>query len=66
MSTVILILVAFTLLYLTKVYYTRSATYKLSKFDSKNLIHAKCFKCSLVVATDKDNLRVPFYCSSCK
>jgi predicted Zn-ribbon and HTH transcriptional regulator len=52
--------------YLTKVYYTRSAIFKTSKFDDKDLIHAKCSKCSAVTRTNKDNLRIPFYCSMCK
>jgi len=52
--------------YLTKVYYTKSTIFKTSKFDNKDLIHAKCAKCSAVVTTNKDNLRIPFYCSLCR
>jgi formamidopyrimidine-DNA glycosylase len=52
--------------YLTKVYYTKSPIFKTSKFDSKDLIHAKCSKCSALVRTNKDNLRIPFYCPTCK
>lgn len=52
--------------YLTKLYYTKSPIFKTSKFDNKDLIHAKCSKCSAVVTTNKDNLRIPFYCSMCK
>ena len=63
LTTIIAMLVTW---YATKVYYTGSTVFKLSKFNSKDLIHAKCSKCSRVVTTNKDNLRVPFYCSSCK
>ena len=52
--------------YLTKVYYTKSPIFKTSKFDNKDLIHAKCSKCSALVRTNKDNLRIPFYCPTCK
>ena len=52
--------------YLTKLYYTKTIIFKTSKFDNKDLMHAKCSKCSAIVTTNKDNLRIPFYCSLCK
>ena len=52
--------------YLTKLYYTRDPRVQLSKFDTSGLIHAKCSKCSQIIATREDNLRVPFYCSACR
>ena len=63
MITVLAVLLTW---YLTKVYYTKSPIFKTSKFDSKDLIHAKCSKCSALVRTNKDNLRIPFYCPTCK
>jgi len=63
LNTIIAILVTW---YATKVYYTGSTVFKISKFDTKDLMHAKCFKCSAIVTTREENLRVPFYCSSCK
>jgi hypothetical protein len=63
LTTIIAVLVTW---YATKVYYTGSAIVKVSKFDNEGLIHAKCSKCTLVTSVHKDNLRVPFYCSSCK
>lgn len=63
LTTIIAMLVTW---YATKVYYTGSTIFKLSKFDTKDLIHAKCAKCANVVTVHKDQLRVPFYCSSCK
>ncbi len=52
--------------YLTKVYYTRSPSLKLNKFDTSGLVHAKCSKCSQIIAINEENLRVPFYCSACR
>jgi hypothetical protein len=63
LTTVIAILVTW---YATKVYYTGSTVFKLSKFDTKDLMYVKCSKCALVATVHKDQLRVPFYCSSCK
>ncbi len=57
LTTIIAILVTW---YATKVYYTGSTVFKLTKFDTKDLIHAKCSKCTLVVTVHKNNLRVPF------
>ena len=63
MITVLAVLLTW---YLTKLYYTKSPILKTSKFDNKDLIHAKCSKCSSLTRTNKDNLRIPFYCSICK
>ena len=63
MITVLAVLLTW---YLTKFYYTKSPILKTSKFDNKDLIHAKCSKCSALTRTSKDNLRIPFYCSLCK
>ena len=63
LTTIIAVLVTW---YATKVYYTKTTVIRASKFDTKDLIHAKCFKCSAIVTTNEKNLRVPFYCSSCK
>ena len=53
--------------YLTKLYYTRSPRVKITKFDNAaDLLHEKCSKCSQIIAVNEDNLRVPFYCSSCR
>ena len=52
--------------YASKVYYTKTTLVKISKLDTKGFLQAKCSKCSNVVTIHKDNLRVPFYCSSCK
>ena len=52
--------------YLTKLYYTRSPRVMIGKFDTEGLIHEKCSKCSQIIATREDNLRVPFYCSACR
>jgi formamidopyrimidine-DNA glycosylase len=63
LTTIIAMLVTW---YATKVYYTKSTVIKASKFDAEELLKAKCSKCSRIVSIHKDNLRVPFYCSSCK
>ena len=56
--------------YVTKVHYTRSlrikANVKISNFDTNELIYEKCSRCSLDTATTEDNLRAPFYCSTCR
>jgi len=52
--------------YATKVYYTRSTGLKLTKFDTENMVHLPCSKCALVTTVREDQLRTPFYCSSCK
>ena len=63
MITILSILVTW---YLTKVYYTRSPGVKISKFEASDLVLEKCSKCSKTITTHEKNLRVPFYCSSCK
>jgi hypothetical protein len=53
--------------YLTKLYYTRSPRVKMAKFDNaSDLLYEKCSMCSQIAITDEENLRVPFYCSSCR
>jgi len=52
--------------YLTKIYYTRTMVVKLDNLEARGLVQEKCSKCSLLVITRQENLRVPFYCSSCK
>ena len=49
--------------YLTKIYYTKSFTFDI---EQSNLIKATCFKCARSGYIAQDNLRVPYYCVSCK
>jgi hypothetical protein len=52
--------------YLTKIYYTRTMVVKLDNLEARGLVQEKCSKCSILVTTRHENLRTPFYCSSCK
>ena len=53
--------------YLTKYYYTRSWTVKVSNsLEEHGLVQAKCSKCARVEIIKTDNLRTPSYCSVCK
>jgi hypothetical protein len=51
--------------YATKVYYTRSLEINRPEDDSE-IIRATCSKCARSEYTHRDNLRVPYYCISCK
>jgi len=57
-----LLLIAITW-YITKLYYTRSFTLDIEESD---LIKVTCSKCSRSGYISQDNLRVPYYCISCK
>ena len=45
--------------YLTRRYYTRS-------LKESNIVKGTCFSCAKSEYISKENLRVPYYCISCK
>ena len=51
--------------YITKVYYTRSLEINIPEDDSE-IIRSICAKCAQSEYIHRDNLRVPYYCMSCK
>jgi formamidopyrimidine-DNA glycosylase len=52
--------------YATKVYYTRSLRVHIDGVNNEELVKAQCSKCARIVFTASQNLRTPFYCSSCR
>ena len=60
MITILAILITW---YITKIYYTRSFSLDIEQSD---LIRAVCSKCARSGYISQDNLRVPYYCISCK
>jgi len=51
--------------YATKVYYTRSLEINRPEDDSE-IIRSTCAGCARSEYIHRDNLRVPYYCMSCK
>jgi len=52
--------------YATKIFYTRDARIKWVDFEDPNVVKATCHKCARTGYISPDNLRVPYYCMSCK
>jgi hypothetical protein len=62
MITILLIAITW---YLTKLYYTRDPLINMPEDDSE-MITSICAKCARSEYIHRDNLRVPYYCMSCK
>jgi hypothetical protein len=60
-----LLLIAITW-YITKYYYTRSFTLDVDDMEDNGLTQVICSKCARSGYISQDNLRVPYYCMSCK
>jgi hypothetical protein len=60
MITILAILITW---YVTKLYYTREFGFQIEQSD---LVKATCFKCARTGYVAQDQLRVPYYCVSCK
>lgn len=63
MITLLAILITW---YLTKIYYTRSLRLMIDGVENDKLVRARCSKCARTGYIVRENLRTPFYCSSCK
>jgi hypothetical protein len=50
--------------YLTKIYYTKSFAIKSYEVEV-GLVRAACVKCSRVSIITQQNMRTPFYCTTC-
>jgi formylmethanofuran dehydrogenase subunit E len=61
----ITIIAMLTTWYATKVYYTKTLTVQTPVKEEGPMVHARCAKCSQIIYTHRDNLRVPYYCLGC-
>jgi len=59
-----LLLIAITW-YITKIYYTRSLEINRPE-DNSEIVGSSCAGCARLEYIHRDNLRVPYYCMSCK
>ena len=50
--------------YLTKIYYTKSFSIKSYEVEA-GLVKVTCLKCSRVSVITEQNIRTPFYCTTC-
>jgi len=51
--------------YATKIYYTRSLEINRPEDDSE-IVRSICVGCARLEYIHRDNLRIPYYCMSCK
>lgn len=60
----ITIVAMFAVWYLTKIYYTRSMSFK-SEHIENGLVRVVCVKCARASIISEKNMRTPFYCIIC-
>jgi len=51
--------------YITKIYYTKDPLINMPEDDSE-IVRSICAGCARTEYIHRDNLRVPYYCMSCK